>query len=389
MKHSQKFRLLTTISLVLLTFSCQHEDDLTSQQEIIDEKKEVDTSKLIDFKGLPVSHRFSTPVEELEVEHDYSQLKELYNKKRKSSALKKGFAFKGEEELPENLLLIAEAEEQVEKYPYGDDKTEEEKWEMIRNDFPTLTEEQIADNMDLIDEYYSQNLDYETIAGLADKTSAEQKLQKSKFEIAYKSNSDLGRVWCIITEFQNPWNLIVPVITGPLPIRTGEFSYIRALISIYYASKRAEEYSTSEYPSLSKTDTKRDAFRHVLWSSLLARYYWTVSSKSTRLRFAEAVGNANEDCGSNSDDGIHMDYRNNRIGRELFNQNTSYLKKRVWFVTITYGLNLPSTSRLRDLTRSKVIGGRFINPATYTTPESRVYQINHRTSDNQVVWIEN
>jgi hypothetical protein len=77
MKHLQKLRLLTIVLLGLLTFSCQHEDDLSSQQEIVEEKTEVDTSKLIDFKGLPVSHRFSTPVEELEVEHNYSQLKTL------------------------------------------------------------------------------------------------------------------------------------------------------------------------------------------------------------------------------------------------------------------------------------------------------------------------
>ena len=66
MKHLQKLRLLSLIFMGLLTFSCQHEDDLSSQQEIV---SEVDTSKLIDFKGLPVNHRFKTPVEELETVH--------------------------------------------------------------------------------------------------------------------------------------------------------------------------------------------------------------------------------------------------------------------------------------------------------------------------------
>lgn len=244
MKYLLKLRLPKLVLLGLLTFSCQHEDDLSSQQEIVEEKTEVDTSKLIDFKGLPVKHRFSTPVEELEVEHDYPQLKALYNKKRKSSALKKGFSFKGEEELPEDLLLIAEAEEQVKDYPYGDNKTEEEKWAMIQNDFPTLTEELISDNMDLIDEYYSQNLDYETIAGLANKSSSEQKHQKNSYGLANKSS--LARAWCIIRKFQNPSYLVASIFNG-FTYRVGEFSYIRSLISIYYASKRAEEYSTSEY----------------------------------------------------------------------------------------------------------------------------------------------
>lgn len=142
---------------------------------------------------------------------------------------------------------------------------------------------------------------------------------------------------------------------------------------------------------MGETDTKRDAFRHVLWSSLLARYYWTVSSKSKRLSFAEAVGWANEECGSNNDDGMSMDYHNNRIGRELFNQNTSYKTKKIWFVRITYGLNKPSTSRLRDLTRSKVNSGRFIDNRTIVNTqeriESNVEDINN-TSTSQVVYID-
>lgn len=199
-------------------------------------------------------------------------------------------------------------------------------------------------------------------------------------------------MWCIIYKFQNPGHLINALIGGA-KYRTGDFSYIRSLISIYYASTRAESYSTSEYQNingsgtnLSSSDTKRDAFRHVLWSSLLARYYWTVTSKSKRLQFAEAVGNANEECGENNDDGMYMDFHNNKIGRELFNQNSSYKTKKVLWWRVTYGLNLPSTSSLVSITRTKVNSAKFINPDTYTSIPTRVEQIEN-TDDSQVVYI--
>ena len=395
MKNYKKLQLSTLVLLGLLTFSCQNQDDLNTEEQVVtekEEKKEIDESKLIDFKGLPVNHRFSTPVEELEVEHDYETLKSMYNTQRRISTngVKFGLANPTVQDLPAAEEIVAEAETHVAEYPFGDDKTDEEKWEMIKNDFPTLTEEQIAENMDLIDQYYSQNLDYETIAGLANTEITQTKTprvnQQAKIGSANATNNQIHKMWCIIRKFQNPWHIISPVVTGG-KIRTGEFSYIRSLISIYYASTRAERYSTYEFPNLSSSDTKRDAFRHVFWSSLLARYYWTVSSKSKRLKFAEAVGNANETCGGNEIDGMNMDFHNNRIGRELFNQNTSYKRKKVWFVRITYGLNLPSTSRLRDLTTSKVNGARFISESSYPTESDRVNQI-RRTNSNQVVYLK-
>ena len=56
MKHLQKLRLLTLILLGLLMNSCDYEDNISSETEQL--KTHVDTSKLIDFKGLAVNHRF-------------------------------------------------------------------------------------------------------------------------------------------------------------------------------------------------------------------------------------------------------------------------------------------------------------------------------------------
>jgi hypothetical protein len=385
MKNYKKLRLLTMVLLGLLTFSCQDDMNETEQQEIVKETSQVDTSQLIDFKGLPVSHRFRTPIEELEIEHDYSALKTLYNKKRKSSALKRGIAFKGEEELPDAEIIVEVAEKRLAEFPYGENDASEKNLEMIQEDFPTLDGEQISENIDIIDYYYSQNLDYEVLIDVAEDDNIQAKITARK----NTAKRDWGRFWCILRKFQSPWNLIVPVITGPLPIRTGEFSYIRTLISLYYANRAVSYSESSSFGNYAYGDTQRDAYRHILLSAFWAKYYYTVSSKVKRLRFSEAIGNANEDCGENPDDSLYMDYHNNRIGRKLFDDNCSYRTKKILWWRVTYGLNVPYESTLKSKTESLVRSGVFINKEGEGLSEPQTQQRIINTDRNKVVYFEN
>ena len=129
-------------------------------------KKQIDTSKLIDFKGLPVNHRFRTPVKDLEIVHDYSNLKKMYNEKRKSSFKQKGVAYKSDDELPSAEIIVEATEKRLNEFPYQENENSEKDLEMIHKDFPTLTGDEISENIDLIDEYYSQNLDYEILTDI-------------------------------------------------------------------------------------------------------------------------------------------------------------------------------------------------------------------------------
>jgi hypothetical protein len=132
------------ILLGLITCSCQNQDDyVTGVQEPI---SEVDTLKLIDFKGLPVSHRFKTPVEELETVHTEGTLKTMYNKARFTRAKKKGLALKMvEAELPNPETIVEASNKVLEQFPYeevGDGETADNAdMDMIASDFPTLSKE--------------------------------------------------------------------------------------------------------------------------------------------------------------------------------------------------------------------------------------------------------
>ena len=69
MKNVNKLRLTLLMTIGILIYSCQ--DEYNENTELTEPVSEIDTSKLIDFKGLKVNHRFSTPVNELENELNF------------------------------------------------------------------------------------------------------------------------------------------------------------------------------------------------------------------------------------------------------------------------------------------------------------------------------
>ena len=345
----------------------------------------VDTSKLIDFKGLPVNHRFKTPVDELETLHTEENLKSMYNKARFTIAKKKGLALKMVEvELPNPETIVEASNKVLEQFPYengGDgENSDTADMDMIASDFPTLSKEEVAENIEVIDEYYSQNLDYVVLNEVAENEETYQNTA-SKSTTAFKSTSDLDLFWCTITTFQNPANLVGTIFTGFM-YQIGEFSYIRSVYALYYAQKYAKEYSAEEYGNT--TNNKGDAYKHILWNSFLAHYYLTVSSKSPRLRFAEAITYAYEDCSPNLDDEREMDYHNNYIGRKLWDDNCGYRK---WW-GMTFGLNKPDISTLKTKAKALVEAGKYIDRDTHTTKDARVNEITKNTSKYQVVYLQ-
>ncbi len=78
MNHKIQFKKLCFIIFSFILFSC--ENDNISNQNI--EKQETEQNNLIYFKGLPVNHRFSTPISELETEHNEQVLINYYNEER-------------------------------------------------------------------------------------------------------------------------------------------------------------------------------------------------------------------------------------------------------------------------------------------------------------------
>lgn len=162
-------------------------------------------------------------------------------------------------------------------------------------------------------------------------------------KVMNKSTSDIERYKCIKS-------------TGAFKGH-GIFSVIKAKISFYKASKKARKYSNELYLGFGGTNTKKDAYRHAIWSALLARCFGSMTSINHRIEFAKAVGDANEVCGKNAKDGSQMDIHNNKIGRDLFKNNTEYRK----FFKMTIGLKKPKVSELKIIVFELVEKAYFIN----------------------------
>lgn len=344
-KQKSKCQIIALMMLGFIIFSCQ--DDTNKDKTTV-----ADAPTLINFKGLPVNHRFETPIEVLETNHTESNLKIMYSKAKRAIAKQTGNAYKtGENELPSPEIIVAATNSVIDQFPYENrnDENSSVDMEMIENDFPTLTSEEIANNIEIIDDYYSQNIDYVVMneaAKLKNSTNKSSKIQKTA--------SDVDNVICTLTKFQNPWNIVVPIATS-FKFGTGEFSYVLAAYSLYVSQADARTFAEQEYGTTS--DNKGDAYKHLMWSSLLAHNYFTISSKSPRLRFSEAISYAYEDCSVNKDDSREMDYHNNFIGRKLWDDNCGYRK----IFGRPVGLRRPDISTLKTQAKALVEAGVFID----------------------------
>ena len=67
-------------------------------------------------------------------------------------------------EYPSLEEIAAVEEENLKQYPDFDEMADED-IEWIKKDFPTLTEQEIAENIEAIADYYIKNLQYDLIIG--------------------------------------------------------------------------------------------------------------------------------------------------------------------------------------------------------------------------------
>ncbi len=348
------FKLTILLLMVMSIISCQN--------ELIEKtNNEISFSHLINFRGLKVNHRFSTPIEALEEVQNYTYIKKLYYDKRvvyhkRSESLN---AYSSKEEIMPYKAIVEETEKSLIDYPYSEEEEMPfEKWEMIRNDFPTMTDEEIEEDIDLIDDYYSLNLNYEVITKVAQNQETGSSNTANDYYYGYNS-------LCVISR-------------GIL----GNYNFTLGLYSLIKSSNLAKTYSNSAYPYLEDSNTKKDAYRHVIWNALLAKYYLTLSSKKQRIEFAKSVTDANETCSNNNLDSMEMDYHNNAIGRKLFNETAFF--RRLWGIIV--GLNTPSDTTLKNKTKILVENAKFIDAETINSINLTVFEIKN-TDVNSVIYL--
>ncbi|NVK53065.1 MAG: hypothetical protein HWD85_09035 [Flavobacteriaceae bacterium] len=356
----KKLKSIWVLSLALFTTfiftSCTDTtvEDFVVKQELLEKKK---PEKVIYYKGLKVRHRYKASEDELKIKHNKKSLKTLYNKLREKYKKAKKSKTNSltiinpdledtsllEEELPANEIIFEAAKTVISQFPYEEIESysalnrvgkEHIYYEMIKTDFPDLTDAEIQANESVIDSYYSDNLDYMVLDEIAQNPSVYENVATLQSKNSSSIDSfvqELAIANCTITNaFFNGFGLVRPII-----------AYTAAIIE-------ANNSSENHYKSynLAYSNTRKDAYRHMLWNALLAQYYFTISSKSKRVAFAKCVTDYRESgsCNTlNSIDSREMDYHNNAIGRKIWSDNTGYLE----VFGFTFGLSLPFVSSLK------------------------------------------
>ena len=306
----------------------------------------------------------------------------MLNKMKQKVAVKKGITHKSNSgDFPSSDEILEAAKEIMHLFPYQDILEQDEyetsglgsiqiadleqqyqleqdllakgKWEMIKQDFPTLTEQEIYDNIEAIDQYYEQNLDYAVFNEIANnEDEIAGRVAQRRAKKGANKNDDIYNAACILASFQSPWNFVNPL---PSFIPGGGFNYTLSAIALQIATNQARTTSNNYYTNINgipvdEGNTIRDAYKHLTWSALLAQHYNAIASKHKRLKFSEAITYAYEVCEKNDVDSRQMDYHNNDIGRKIWKDNTHYIK----FFGIIVGLNRPSVSRIKWLARQKL-----------------------------------
>lgn len=363
------------ISFIALLFSsCAENTDEFLEYEDLNFNSDTNKKNYIEYKGLKVNHRFNTPITDLNLEMDEPGLINMYNNVNELShlSLKKLSKKKSTQlsTLPSDEIIAEATEEVIELFPYKinrenqfkersihklldtlpievkitllKDKTissllkkendelnsylvdyEKNKTKelarvnkMIKNDFVNLNDNDIINNIEIIDEYYKKNMNYEIL----------KKTIENRNRRRAKSVDDI---------YDHASN-------GVCVAQKSKTVSLVDILTIKDAAEDADRIANENFSSsMSRSNTRKDAMRHIMWNILLSKYYVTLTaSRKKRTDFAERVANAHEECGNNLPDSKQMDYHNNAIGREIYWDKTGIKKN---FLGIKYAVDEAST----------------------------------------------
>jgi len=257
----------------------------------------------LDFKGLKVNHKYESTRESFDFTVEDYQIMLVDQMKTKSNPAGRTSKV---EEIESNItweMISVIAEKNSTKYPDIWDMNEDD-YAVLKADFPTLIDQQLEENIEIIDQYYENNLRFDIIIDLADTLNVNRETEAGRIIgncIDDKSYFN-GKATCTKEIWFGLWNA-------------------QAVKDIKEARDKAIQFEKDLYGDATGL-TVGDAFRHSIWNTLIAKYYADRKkdvSKGVEMakEFTDLHEECNKICGSNDWD-IEMDKHNNFVGRNYF-----------------------------------------------------------------------
>lgn len=243
-------------------------------------------------------------------------------------------------------------------YPKLDSLTTDE-IEKIKINFPDLSSDEIVENINVIDSFYTSLVRYDLVQEL---TKTESKSNNRAFRVSTSSNDYFGydlnssEFWYFV------WH---PALASP----------------IKKATEKANSLTESNYPESGKWRDKADAFRHAIWNVLICKYIGEdkneISDCTKRAEdFTTKHETGAEKPGTMTDEDWeldkNMDLHNNAQGRKYF-ESVAWIVKVGWFKVKR--VRAPSEDEIVTGIKDKLNTARKISTSSDTSkyPNNLVY----------------
>ena len=264
------------------------------------------------------------------------------------------------------------AKKVVDKYPNFDSLTAED-IAIIKHDFNNTNEETINRNIDVIDSFYNALKRYDLVVALSKENAVVSKVKSASNSNIYSSltgkNISSQEFWLLV------WN---PTYVDPTNRATDK---ARAYTDLKFTK---HDFSENYYWNW---QTEADAFRHVIWNSLICEYVgYQMTSIDKCVAWAKKFTDAHEAGGVN--DGSMtttaweldraMDEHNNTIGQNYFKSVAWTYKNKGWFQPTRVAC--PTSDRMADAVFLMIKSSKKVTVKNeiYYYPSNTVHIINYK-----------
>ena len=278
-------------SSTLLFISCQTESNDLLDETNLSVQDVLFTSEypLVDFQGIKVHDRFG-----------------VVGKQKSGQKSMKESTQDLQSMLNNSYAVVQIVEMILPEFPRG--KNERDALQMIQTDFPEFTTQALIDaNIDIIDDYYALAMKARFIEvylenftiGPAGRTSDQGE------NVVIDDNDVYDDLDCL--RDNSEWSLDTPV-------GSHYAVYVRYAV---IKAQEAVQIAQSRYPNLVENNSRKDAYRQMVWVGLLS-HYWLGHAIPFSEYFASSIAEAAEICKPNTEPSKQMDIHNNQVGLESY-----------------------------------------------------------------------
>lgn len=207
----------------------------------------------------------------------------------------------------------------------------------INADFPGLTQDEIAENIDVIAQIYQDQ-----VAALA----VNSILDDSRIMSAVSRNSYNDGITVFGQDLT--WAEVCVILRYPF-----------SALGLKKQSEKAFDLTAGYMGTRSGVNNKVDAFRHAIWNVVMAKEGW--GKKSAKMAWARDFATAHEKGGNYRSKDSEMDLHNNAVGLLYYDRHSSRTYRRFLWWQWECGVNEPSYEQVGNYLKNKANSATFVD----------------------------